>query len=94
MFEEIINRDELSLVYFFDSGKGAPGPELDALLNDRHPAAGIDTFFVNLGASFIESAPSQVPLTVLYREGKELDTAGAGDMFKFNKLSVRAQGMN
>jgi hypothetical protein len=93
-FQAIIHRHEPSLVYFFDSRKAAPGPEFAALTTDQHPAAGIETFFVDLGTESIESAPSQVPLTVLYSEGRELDTAGAGDMPKFIELSARVVGGN
>ncbi|KAJ5318046.1 hypothetical protein PENANT_c004G02871 [Penicillium antarcticum] len=93
-FREVINRDEPTLIYFTDTRKGPPGPEFAALSTDKHPAAQKETFFVDLGAEYIPGVPSQAFVTILYRNGQELDTAAGGDMSKFFELSERVAAGN
>lgn len=93
-FQDIINRPQSIIVYFFDESNG-PSPEFEFLMNDDHPAVDqIETFIVDVNNTPIERYSSQLPLTVLYKEGEEVDVADAGDLDKFFELCERARDDN
>ena len=54
----------------------------------------MEAFFVPIGACPIQRDVSRLPLTVLYKEGAELDVADVGDMEKFFELCARGASEN
>ncbi|PIG87933.1 hypothetical protein AARAC_000855 [Aspergillus arachidicola] len=84
-----IEEPEPTIIHFFDGESGDLGPELGLLLNEDHPACETITFFVDISAIDVERDPSQLPMTVLYHDGEEVDDAEAGDMGKFLELCER-----
>ncbi|KAE8313035.1 hypothetical protein BDV41DRAFT_577215 [Aspergillus transmontanensis] len=89
-FQELIGRPELTIIHFFDGESGDPGPELGLLLNGNHPGGETTTFCADMSAIDIGRDLGQLPMTVLYRDGEEVDDAEAGDMGKFLELCERA----
>ncbi|KAJ5761462.1 hypothetical protein N7533_003501 [Penicillium manginii] len=86
-FQDVINRSEPTIIYFFDEN-GGPGPELEHLLNG---AAGVAAFFADIDQCHIERDARKLPQTVLYKGGEELGDADGGDMDMFFELCERAQ---
>ena len=86
-FQELIGRPEPTLIHFFH---GNPSPELGTLLSGGPRQVNKITYFVDNPAIDVGRDPSQLPLTVLYRHGEEVNCADFGDMDKFFELCERA----
>ncbi|KAJ5907812.1 hypothetical protein N7495_000494 [Penicillium taxi] len=87
VFEDLINRPEPSIWYFF-TGNDGPGPEFQPLLSG---AVGIEAFFVDIDQCNVQRDLNKLPQTVLYKGGEELGVAYGGDMDTFFELCERGQ---
>lgn len=88
-FQSIICKPKASVIYFFtDSGLG---PEFPYLVENNAAIGNVDTYFIDISAIPVERDPSRLPVTVLYKKGKELDFADGENMDKFFDLLEKAQ---
>ncbi|KAB8218968.1 hypothetical protein BDV33DRAFT_174514 [Aspergillus novoparasiticus] len=85
-YEHIINRPESTIVHFWDSAAAPPTQEFQILESGNHPGSGRETFLVDVSNFSVPDAPSDVPVTILFRAGQQLDTAVGGDIDKFFQL--------
>ena len=53
--------------------------------------AGFHTFYVDISEVSVPDAPSDVPVTILFKDGQKLDTAEEGDIPKFYDLLGQAE---
>lgn len=53
--------------------------------------AGFHTFYVDISEVSVADAPSDVPVTILVKDGQKLDTAEEGDTPKFYDLLGQAE---
>ncbi|KAE8344736.1 hypothetical protein BDV24DRAFT_126326 [Aspergillus arachidicola] len=89
-YEHIINRPQHTVVHFWDS-KGPRTPEFEILNSGSHPGSQHETFTVDVSQFPVPDAPSDVPVTILFSQGQQLDRVNGGDLDKFFNLLERAQ---
>lgn len=93
-FPDIINNLLPTVIYFWDSAAGEPGDEFEILHSEDYPGGDhIQTFFVDVSECCVPDAPSDVPVTILFHEGRKLDTADGEDFGKFFELLERAAAL-
>ncbi|KAI9933171.1 hypothetical protein ASPWEDRAFT_42935 [Aspergillus wentii DTO 134E9] len=90
LYEDLINRPQPTLVYFFDGSAGRTG-EYQILESGNHPGSQLETFFVDVALFPVPDGPKEVPVTILFREGQQLGTAVQGDIPTFFKLLQQAE---
>jgi len=89
-YEHIINRPLPTIVHFWDS-QGPPTQEFQILESGHHPGSELETFFVDVSQFPVPDGPSDVPVTILFNQGQQLDIADGGDIPKFFQLLERAE---
>ncbi|GMF70462.1 unnamed protein product [Aspergillus oryzae] len=90
-YEHVINRPPPTVVHFWDSAAGPPTQEFQILESGNHPAGDRETFCADVSQFPVPNAPSDVPVTILFSGGQQLDTANGGDLGKFFHLLEQAQ---
>ncbi|KAE8311672.1 hypothetical protein BDV41DRAFT_540996 [Aspergillus transmontanensis] len=89
LYEHVINRPQPTIIHFWDS-EVPPTQEFHILESGNYPGSGLETFFVDVSRFPVPNAPSNVPVTILFSQGQQLDTADGGDIGKFLELLQRA----
>ncbi|KAK6815543.1 hypothetical protein RU639_008675 [Aspergillus parasiticus] len=89
-YEHITNRPQPTVVHFWDSAASPPTQEFQILESGNHPGSEHETFWVDVSQFPVPDAPSDVPVTILFKNGQKLDTADGGDLGKLFHLLQQA----
>lgn len=84
-YESLINRPQPTIVHFLGSAD-LGNPEFECL-----QLGSVETFYVNLSEFSVPDAPSDLPVTILFKENQKLDTAEGGFIPKLFDLVARAE---
>ncbi|KAE8133682.1 hypothetical protein BDV38DRAFT_257655 [Aspergillus pseudotamarii] len=90
LYAHVISRPQPTIVHFWDSEASPPTPEFQILESGNYPGSELEAFFVDLSRIPVPNAPSKVPVTILFSQNTQLDTADTGDMDKFVQLLQQA----
>ncbi|KAK6832519.1 hypothetical protein RU639_004019 [Aspergillus parasiticus] len=88
-YEHITNRPQPTIVHFRNSAD-PPTPEFQILESGNHPGGEREIFWVDVSQFPVPDAPSDVPVTILFSAGQQLDTADGGDPGKLFHLLQQA----